>query len=593
MITASDVDDALRKCGSVDLASVSRDELATALNKAGFKRPRSEPGQEAQAPQAALSPQVPLQTLRSPATACVSCQGPLYDYGQKETTARVLDVDGWATATHVPRRCRNRSCARLDKRVWHNFITESRGERMWLWPPNVELTTFVLAPSWGVTCRWLRQFTQRIIRHFASFDGEARVHEATAVRNGTPEVVPEKARHKVRIAWLTWRVVVRTFQKESDEGDPNPASSINIALPPERLAQGIAAWYQPAMLKRRVGQVHASGQQCDKVVIDGNAKLTRRSCGRECASLMFSEQLNMYTATKCAETPAWKSRFCCKHPPNDPVDRGPPQSEVIVAHRRLRRPTGTESEPYQVCLKDAASVDNPWVQHRWCAADLVTRAQLIDYWGARYGQQVAEAPVSSGAAPVRARPLVYEPLASGRNAIGATSCKTHKESTIARTQASRRSGWLFACTSGGFVIHVKEFVGAESLTQRYFFLPEMKQVAPELAVVVHDDACHLRKYADARRHTSDAAAALAFPRVQYVIDHMHFKNHVDPWCRANCGPDVDANVALLQGINTPACEQLCSWWPPQAVCTPDAAFHGHALYQRNGGRAQPGEARSH
>ena len=25
--------------------------------------------------------------------------------------------------------------------------------------------------------------------------------------------------------------------------------------------------------------------------------------------------------------------------------------------------------------------------------------------------------------------------------------------------------------------------------------------------------------------------------MNYVVDRMHFKGHIDPWCRNNCDPD--------------------------------------------------------
>ena len=65
-------------------------------------------------------------------------------------------------------------------------------------------------------------------------------------------------------------------------------------------------------------------------------------------------------------------------------------------------------------------------------------------------------------------------------------------------------------------------------------------------VSVHDDSCHLRKFAGARAHESAAAAELAYPALHHPTDRL---------CRANCHPDVPANAALLQGVNTSICEQ--------------------------------------
>ena len=113
---------------------------------------------------------------------------------------------------------------------------------------------------------------------------------------------------------------------------------------------------------------------------------------------------------------------------------------------------------------------------------------------------------------------------------------------------------MIATTSNGFVVHAKEFVGAESIPQRYFFLAEIAAQLPELRVVVHDDACHLRKFASKHQGRSEVARRLAFPRVQYVIDKMHARGHVDKWCKENCHPDLPSNAEAIRGLKTPACE---------------------------------------
>ena len=62
---------------------------------------------------------------------------------------------------------------------------------------------------------------------------------------------------------------------------------------------------------------------------------------------------------------------------------------------------------------------------------------------------------------------------------------------------------------------------AESLPQRYFFLARLKERFPGLSVIIHDDACHLRRFADRREHDSEFAASLAFPNITYIVDRFH------------------------------------------------------------------------
>ena len=212
---------------------------------------------------------------------------------------------------------------------------------------------------------------------------------------------------------------------------------------------------------------------------------------------------------------------------------------MIVKHRRQRVLRGVaDGEPYQVQLKEKAERDNPNAPTRWVAADDVTAGQLHDYWTCQE---------TSG----------YVATKSPPHDLASTSCPTHKEGTKGYRKLIRQGrlcGWLFAVTSRGVIVHAKEFVGAESIPQRYFFIAEIVVHAQELLVLVHDDACHLRRFAAKRQGQSDIATRLAYPSIKYIIDKMHAKGHVDTWCKANCHPDVPENAEAIRDVCTPACE---------------------------------------
>ena len=145
--------------------------------------------------------------------------------------------------------------------------------------------------------------------------------------------------------------------------------------------------------------------------------------------------------------------------------------------------------------------------------------------------------------------------------LAAISCATHKECTKAYqklVRAGRLGGWLFAVTSNGKLVHAKEFTGTESISQRYFFVAEMAAKISELHVIVHDDACHLHKFAGRNARRCALAQRLAFPHMKYIIDELHAVGHVDPWCRANCVPSLPANKAFLNGFKTSANETMNS-----------------------------------
>ena len=138
------------------------------------------------------------------------------------------------------------------------------------------------------------------------------------------------------------------------------------------------------------------------------------------------------------------------------------------------------------------------------------------------------------------------------------SVQTRKEAPSTSTRMARSGGWLVACTPEGYILHAEEFQGAESLSQRYFFVVEIKAAVPSVKAVIHDDACHLRKFASAREQSSVATKTLTYPSIKYVMDRVHSKGHADPWCLQHCHPDAPETVTLLEGKNASVCEQLFS-----------------------------------
>ena len=118
--------------------------------------------------------------------------------------------------------------------------------------------------------------------------------------------------------------------------------------------------------------------------------------------------------------------------------------------------------------------------------------------------------------------------------------------------ASRTAGFLTAISAGGIIVHLGELIGAESLSQRYAFLADVAQCAPNLNVVVHDDACHLYFMAASCKDDSEMAARLA--RMRYIVDKFHGSGHIGAWCKAHCMPELPSNVALLQGFPTSIAE---------------------------------------
>lgn len=54
--------------------------------------------------------------------------------------------------------------------------------------------------------------------------------------------------------------------------------------------------------------------------------------------------------------------------------------------------------------------------------------------------------------------------------------------------------------------------------------------------IVYDDGCHLKKFAinPVRSMLTDTSKKIKDMNI--VVDKMHFKGHIDQWCRQHCNP---------------------------------------------------------
>jgi hypothetical protein len=330
------------------------------------------------------------------------------------------------------------------------------------------------------------------------------------------------------------------------EENPDRAVNVDFRATLTDTFRSIWDWYPSYMLDLRIEHCRSVGEDLSRAGVDGNLKLAGKICGRPVAELAECKPLGLFTATPCSEAPAFKKRRCCKHDTtNPPEDPHGDQIEVITKHRRHRiLRTQPSSHPYEVFLKvkhNGTEIDDT-IPGRWTEACFVTPTQLQEYWQ----KQEATGFVAAKSAP---------------GDLASSKCATHKESTQAYkklVRAGRLGGWLLAVTSSGKIIHAKEFTGAESVSLRYFFVAEMAEKIEELSVIVHDDSCHLRKFAGKHARSSTLAQRLAFPHMNYITDELHSKGHVDPWCLQNCSPKLPANQELLNGFKTSASETVNS-----------------------------------
>ena len=249
------------------------------------------------------------------------------------------------------------------------------------------------------------------------------------------------------------------FREQHPEGQ---LAAVNLMAPfGETISR--AKWYNGFMFDRRLEGALQRGIDVSKVVVDGNMKLNGRVCGRPVAELLECPELGLFTACPCSKAPLQKKRRCREHlltAPDKPLVDA--DTEVIVAHRRRRvLLKAWTSQPYDVLVKPRFCVeDGTSGEYRgsWMVASKATEEQLQEYWL----QQEASGFVN---------------FKTPSSALGGLACQTSKESSKEFKRLVRRGrfgGVLLACATNGYILHTTPFVGAETVTQRYFFVAALK-----------------------------------------------------------------------------------------------------------------------
>ena len=55
--------------------------------------------------------------------------------------------------------------------------------------------------------------------------------------------------------------------------------------------------------------------------------------------------------------------------------------------------------------------------------------------------------------------------------------------------------------------------------------------------IVYDDGCHLKKFATNPVRSCLTPTAKKIAETTIVVDKMHFKGHIDEWCKRHCNPN--------------------------------------------------------
>ena len=154
--------------------------------------------------------------------------------------------------------------------------------------------------------------------------------------------------------------------------------------------------------------------------------------------------------------------------------------------------------------------------------------------------------------------------------LAALKCNTHKLLRVraltrkcvrARTRQTLRSGgFIVSVTPESYITDVVEFLGAESCMQRYMFLARLKQLYPELKIRLHDDACHLRRFAHKCAHLSVLAKSISYPALKFSLARFHASGHIDPWCLDNVHPGTQETHLFYTASTLPETRSCSNGW---------------------------------
>ena len=385
----------------------------------------------------------------------------------KQCKSLILDVDGIHRAKHTPRRCRRRECRDHGLYLWHNFQVHDRKVLRWKHAAKGLPSVILLTQRFGVTRRWYEQFSTRLVVQMSSFWGEAKVH-------WQPGFGLSFNRFKLKLedAWFKIRLLVRHWQLK-------PHVCLCWSGNKEDIIRQFNQDYDSLMVKLRTAQVAGAGEPLLGVVIDGHVKAgARRRCGVPWVATSWCQPLRAWCLTTCPKTPASKQKICSWHARCLAAhDEAPGTFQSVARNVSL-------SQDSDDLLRLLVREDGRTESASKNLSDLTPEQNIL------LQGHLTAAHRAKGSS--RAEPLLHD--GTTLQEILDLSCKTHKEADAAM-KSSRAGGVLVACRSDGLIVHVQEYRGAESLSQRYCFLAHIKDMHSSVRVTVHDDACHLRRFA--------------------------------------------------------------------------------------------------
>ena len=140
--------------------------------------------------------------LVHPATTCPGCGREGRPWLPKAVNAVILDVDGLRNERHIPRRCQKQGCLFCGKALWQNFFASGRGSHIWNYPQRELPQIIMVSTKFGVTKRWYKQFSCRLLKQYASWWGEGEVHTARNLQVLSPASIATRTHTQTRKALI-------------------------------------------------------------------------------------------------------------------------------------------------------------------------------------------------------------------------------------------------------------------------------------------------------------------------------------------------------------------------------------------------------
>ena len=404
---------------------------------------------------------------------CPGCQHipPLVPAKRRKSV--ILDVDGLHHATHTPRRCRRRDCPERGFYLWCSFQVHGRKVLRWRSAVKALPSVILLTQRFGVTRRWYQQFSKRLVVQMASFWGEAKVHWQPGFRLSF-----NRFKLKLEDAWFKIRLLERYWQVQ-------PHVHMSLSADKEHLIRQVGDAYDAFMMKIRKSQVTCSDKPLLGLVIDGHVKAgARRRCGVPSVSATLCQPLQAWSLTTCPRTPAYKHKFCPWHVRCLAAFDAEPTAVHSVSRAASLAQSGDDL--LRVILSQRGAHAEKELSKLTRTENMLVQGYLTACHRAKSLQRV--------------EPVIHD--GTTLQELLDLQRQTHKQGDTG-AKSHRAGGLLVACRSDGLIVHVQEYHGAESLSQRYAFIAHLKATHSSLQVLVHDDACHLRRFA----HNRFAAAS--------------------------------------------------------------------------------------